>query len=300
MSPLIWFITGASSGFGRSMTELALSLGDIVVATLRKPEVLDGLTSQYPTDKLLVLKLDVTNQVDIDQAFETTKAEFGRIDIVFNNAGLVMMGELEGFPIDIARNIFEVNFWGASNVSLAAVKFFREVNGPEKGGILLQNSSASGFIPPPCFGYYSARQVIYHQTRTAIEGFTEGLAKELSPNWNIKVCIIQPGAFHTHVMDAAQLLPPHPAYIHETSSAAYHIRDIVPTAEFQGDPEKFVRTLYKVATGGDIPLHLPMGMDAVVTIRAKAEKIIAGVNAVESWSANLKRDDGGQEILVPV
>lgn len=80
------------------MTEYALSQGDIVVATLRKPQVLSDLAARYPTDKLLVLKVDVTKQEDIDEAFARTRSAFGRLDVVFNNAGYGLVTEIEGMP----------------------------------------------------------------------------------------------------------------------------------------------------------------------------------------------------------
>ena len=154
-SPLV---TGASSGFGRTLTEFLLNQGEIVVATLRKPEVLQELSASYPEDKLLVLKVDVANQADVDHAFERTKEVFGRLDVVFNNAGSVgVLGEAEMIPIDSARAVFDVNFWGAVYVSRAAIKFFREVNEPGRGGVLLQSSSAAGFMALPVFSFYAAR-----------------------------------------------------------------------------------------------------------------------------------------------
>ncbi|KAG2062691.1 NAD(P)-binding protein [Suillus decipiens] len=138
------------------MTEYALAQGDIVVATLRKPQVLSDLVARYSADKLLVLKVDVTKQEDIDEAFARTRSTFGRLDVVFNNAGYGLSTEIEGTPIDKAREIFETNFWGATNVSCAAVKFFREVNEPGKGGTILQLSSVAGFYALPGWGYYSA------------------------------------------------------------------------------------------------------------------------------------------------
>ncbi|KAH7921105.1 NAD(P)-binding protein [Leucogyrophana mollusca] len=292
-SPRAWFITGASSGLGRSMAERVLSKGDIAVATLRKPEALDDLASQYPKDKLLILKLDVTNQTDIDSAFAKTKEAFGRIDVVFNNAGFGVAGEIEGTPVDAARGMFDVNFWGASNVSRAAVNFFRQVNGPGVGGTILQISSVSGFAAPPCFGYYSA-------SKHAIEGFTEGLAKELSPAWNIKICIIEPGAFRTNVLNAAPVFPVHPAYADEPSSQAYMMRQAISTLDFEGDAGKFARTVYEIANGNNIPARLPMGLDAVGTLRAKGEGLIRTADETQSWSADLKRESGGATILVAV
>lgn len=131
--------------------------GEIVVATLRKPEVLQDLSASYPQDKLLVLNVDVTNPADVDHAFAQTKAVFGRLDVVFNNAGTVIVGEAEMIPIEDGRALFDVNFWGAVHVSRATVRFFREVNESGRGGVLLQASSLAGFAGPPAFSLYAAR-----------------------------------------------------------------------------------------------------------------------------------------------
>lgn len=149
-------VTGASTGFGRLTVEYVLSKGDIAVATLRKPEVLDDLKAKYPPSRLLILKLDVTKPKDITDAFEKTKEAFGRLDVVFNNAGYPLFGEIEGTPEEVARALFEVTFWGADRVAREAVKFFREVNAPGVGGRLLNNSSSTGISAIAGVGYYCA------------------------------------------------------------------------------------------------------------------------------------------------
>ena len=119
--------------------------------------MLQDLSASYSKERLLVLKVDVINQADIDLAFARTKEVFGRLDVVFNNAGYVVFGDAETTPIDTARSLFEVNFWGAVNVSRAAIKFFRDENEPGRGGVLLQNSSAAAVEAVPGIPFYSAR-----------------------------------------------------------------------------------------------------------------------------------------------
>ena len=148
-------VTGASTGFGRSMTELVLKQGGIAVATLRTPSALDDLRAQWPKDKLVILKLDVTKREDLGAVLEHVKANVGRIDFVFNNAGYGLMGEVEGTPEDVARAMFEVNFWGAAYVARESIRFFRDVNQPQ-GGTLLNVSSYMGLVPQPLMGYYVA------------------------------------------------------------------------------------------------------------------------------------------------
>lgn len=152
-----WFVvTGSSSGFGRSIVEYVLSQGGIAVATLRKPSALDDLKAKYPPSRLLILKLDVTKPQDITNAFDKTKEVFGRIDVVFNNAGYPLVGEIESTTQEVARALFEVTFWGADRVAQEAVKFFREVNKPGVGGRLLNVSSSAGLNAYPGIGYYCA------------------------------------------------------------------------------------------------------------------------------------------------
>ena len=148
-------VTGTSTGFGLAMARNALGNGDRVVATLRKPEVLQDFASQYPSNQLLVLRLDVTKPQEIKDAFTKAKEAFGRVDVVFNNAGVIVLGEVEGTPDDTARKMFEVNFWGAVHVSQEAVRFFREENNPQ-GGHLIQNSAAVGIIAYPFLPFYGA------------------------------------------------------------------------------------------------------------------------------------------------
>ncbi|KAG2063022.1 NAD(P)-binding protein [Suillus decipiens] len=253
---------GTSSGFGRSMTEYALNQGDIIVATLRKPQALSDLAARYPADKLLVLKVDVMKQEDINEAFARTSLTFGRLDAVFNNAGYGFVTEVESTPADKACEIFETNFWGVANVSRTAVKFFREVNEPGKGGIILQNSSVTGFYAPPGM---------------ALEGFSD----------KKKICIIEPGAFQTEGNKGPVILPQHPAYTDE-SFATSVLRQEMKNAVFKGDPEKFTRTVDEVVRGGKIPKRLPMGLDALEILNFRIDGLKATVNETKEWSVDLK------------
>ena len=137
------------------MVELLLKKGEIVVATARKPEVLDDIKAQYPATQFIAVKLDVDKAQDIKDAFAEAKKVFGRIDVVFNNAGWLVVGETEAHPEEEARKIFDTNFWGSTNVSVEAVRFFREEKTPS-GGLIIVNSSMSGIRSVPGFSYYSA------------------------------------------------------------------------------------------------------------------------------------------------
>ena len=148
------------------MTEHALSKGEKVLASLRSPPELADLQGRYGLDQLRVAKLDVTAPDEITRAFREAANAFGRVDVVFNNAGRSVVGEVEGTPPDAARALFEVNFWGATNVSTEAVRVFRDVNAP-RGGVLLTVSSYLGVKAVPRVGYYAATK---HGTSYALSG----------------------------------------------------------------------------------------------------------------------------------
>jgi len=121
---------------------------------LRKPEVISDLVDKYG-DKILPVRLDVTKPEEIVAAFKKAEEKFGRIDVVFNNAGYTLLGEIESTPDDYGRNVFETNFWGTLNVAREAVRFFREINKPV-GGRLITITSIVATVTSPGLGFYGA------------------------------------------------------------------------------------------------------------------------------------------------
>lgn len=282
--PKVWLITGSSSGFGRELTEFVLKNGDIAVATLRKPEALADLSSTYPLSQLLVLKLDVTNPSEIVSAFAEAEEKFGRIDVVFNNAGYGVLAEVEGTPEEVARGMFEVNFWGAAAVSREAVRFFRDVNKPA-GGRLLQMSSLSGIEAQPTLGYYAA-------TKFALEGLSEAIAAEVDPAWNIKVTIIEPGGFRTKITSSSmQLIPAHPAYNNPDTQVVMFRQYLESNPVMPGDASKAAGVFHRLASYPDPPLRFPLGKDCISGVRRKTAKLLQDVDNFESWSEGTEARD---------
>lgn len=152
----IFLVTGAASGFGLNLTELILENGENVVATDIKLEGLADLQKKYTSDRLVVRKLDVAKQQEIAEAFSAAKDAFGKIDVVYNNAGYGIVAEAEAVPNAQARALFDVVYWGSVQVALEAVKFFREVNGPSIGGRLITTGSMLGIMTFPLAAYYSS------------------------------------------------------------------------------------------------------------------------------------------------
>ncbi|KAM5545434.1 hypothetical protein V8D89_000472 [Ganoderma adspersum] len=284
MSPArVWFITGTSSGFGLEMARCALAHGDRVVATLRKPEVLNDFASKYTPEQLLVLRLDVSKPDEIKDAFAKAKETFGRVDVVFNNAGYAFACEAEAVPDEPARALFDVIFWGAAHVSQEAVRFFRDENSP-RGGRLIQNSATVGLTATPAMGFYCA-------AKHALEGFTETLSKEMDPEWDIKISSVLPGGFVTEI-----LLPQHPAYASKPNPVVIIRRYFDQGADKEtmkamgNDPVKGVQKIYKLSQLADPPLRLLLGKDAHKYLGEYLGQLKREIKEYESWSEDLKPD----------
>ncbi|EKM52032.1 uncharacterized protein PHACADRAFT_31811 [Phanerochaete carnosa HHB-10118-sp] len=286
-SPRVWLVTGSSSGFGLAICKLALTKGDKVVATLRKPSDIDELASEYSSDVLLVVEVDVTRPEDVTNAFQKAKERFGKVDVVFNNAATSLIGEVEAIPDADARRIMEVNFWGATTVSKEAVRFFREENLPGVGGLLLNISSDQGHVSVPCLAHYCA-------AKHALEGLTEALSYELDPKWNIRICLVVPGGFRSEIRAKALTVPVHSAY-----SAVESIQQIRKFLNMTWDPSRPMRIgdvgkaaerIYEASALEALPMRLFLGEDCVRRVRGKLQKVTENLDGFEKWSQGLLED----------
>ncbi|EJU03178.1 NADP-binding protein [Dacryopinax primogenitus] len=281
--PQVWLITGALSGFGRIMTEHVLAQGDSCVATSLDPSALEDLCTQYGP-KLLNLHLDVTRPSEVLAAFQAAKAHFGHVDIVFNNAGIGLSGIVESVPEEAARKLFDVNFWGSTGVTRDSVRFFREENGG-RGGKLLVMSSSSGISGAPFAGYYSA-------AKHAVEGITTTVMREIKPEWNIHITLVEPGWFLTPIFR----LPPERSfacpevYGGETFKAAR-----MASIKRPGDPVKAVALMYDVMQREKLPAHLPIGDIAIQSVRAVGRM---WTKVAEEWEEECCKPEYG--VAVPL
>ncbi|MCW2702527.1 MAG: Short-chain dehydrogenase/reductase [Blastococcus sp.] len=179
-----WFITGASRGFGREWTIAALERGDTVAATARDTSTLDDLVQQF-SDRILPLRLDVTDRDAVLSAVKLAHDRFGRLDVVVNNAGYGQFGMVEEISEAEARAQFDTNVFGALFVTQAALPYLRE----QGSGHILQVSSIGGISAFPNIGIYNA-------SKWALEALSQSLAAEVA-DFGIKVTIIEPGAYST-------------------------------------------------------------------------------------------------------
>jgi len=297
MSPQkrVWLITGTSSGLGNALLHELLKAGQSVIATSRKPEALQAeLNGAYDVETLkraLVVGLDVSKVEEVKAIFAKGIDKFGRIDVVVNNAGYAVLGEVEVCPIEVARDHFEVMFWGPVYICKEAIRIFREVNPAGDGGLIFNVSSAGGYSAQPSIPYYAG-------AKFALEGFTESLRKEMSPEWNIQATIIEPGGFNTEWRNMT-VIPPHPAYETDNSPTKKH-RSIQGGAEtsiaYIGSPIKAAKAFISLAEKKkDLPLRVQFGSDSLALVRHTAMKTISDGEKWEGVSHSTNVDGTDSE-----
>jgi NAD(P)-dependent dehydrogenase (short-subunit alcohol dehydrogenase family) len=243
-----WFVTGASRGFGREWTIAALERGDTVAATARDTSTLDDLVAQFG-DKLLPLRLDVTDREAVFATVKDAHDRFGRLDVVVNNAGYGQFGMLEEISEQEARDQIETNVFGALWVTQAALPYLRA----QGSGHILQVSSIGGISAFPNIG-------MYHASKWALEGMSQALAQEVA-DFGIKVTLIEPGAFSTDWGGAsAKHAAANPAYDAYREKAAEQRK---ARSGNPGDPVATRSAVLRVVDAENPPLRIFFGATAL-------------------------------------
>ena len=238
----VWFITGASSGLGYEFTKKALESGDKVVGVARNIEKLNELKYQFE-GMLLPLSLDVTDRSAVFTTVETAIKHFGRIDIVINNAGNMVLGMIEEFSEDEVRSQMETNFYGAIWICQAAMPYLRT----QGSGHIIQISSIGGLITGPMSGIYSA-------SKFALEGFSEALAQEAA-HFGVKVSIVEPGGYWTNLYLKMSFTTQNKEY----DSLREKLAQQNSTESVDSDPKLAAEAIMKLVNSENPPLRLILG-----------------------------------------
>ncbi|MDP9166098.1 MAG: SDR family NAD(P)-dependent oxidoreductase [Actinomycetota bacterium] len=272
----VWLITGATSGFGRALTEAAIAAGDVVVAAGRRTGQLDDLVSAHP-DQVEAVRLDVTDTAAGVALVEDVAARYGRIDVLVNNAGRTQVGALEETTDEELRYLFDLHFFGPVALTRAVLPHMRR----HGGGAVIQMSSMGGQVTAPGFGAYSA-------TKFALEGLTQTLAQEV--DFGVRFLIIEPGAFRTNLFapGAAYQSTPMPEY----AATVGPTRDYLASDGAQpGDPAKAARAILTALDAPAPPLRLPLGSDAVDAILEHLRELQAEIREWDTTSRSTDLDD---------
>ena len=261
MAEKVWFITGASRGFGREWATAALERGDRVAATARRVSDLDDLVTAFG-DAVLPQQLDVTDRAADIAAVNAAADHFGRLDVVVNNAGYGHYGFIEELSEEDARAQFDANVFGLLWVTQAALPIFRR----QGGGHLVQVSSLGGHIA-------SGQALgVYHASKWAVEALSEATASETA-QWGVKVTLIEPGAFGTDWSGpSSKHSAPLPEY--DDLRAAAEERWANPPVP-AGDPRATSAAVLAVVDADEPPLRLLLGTRPLPLIRAAYESRLA-------------------------
>jgi NAD(P)-dependent dehydrogenase (short-subunit alcohol dehydrogenase family) len=275
----VWFITGASRGFGLLIAREALARGNQVVATARhSSDVQKALPDAG--DNLVAVDLDVTNARQAAAAVQAATDAFGRIDVVVNNAGRGVLGAVEEISDDEARAVFDVNVFGTLTMQRAVLPVLRA----QRSGHVINISSVGGLVGSPGWGIYGA-------TKFAMEGFTEALSQELAP-LGVRVTLVEPGYFRTDFLDASSLRTEGLVIDDYDQTAGAMRRTAVDVNHAQpGDPVKAASAIVDIAEVPDPPLRLLLGADSVTGVENKLRQVTADIDAWRALSISTDHDD---------
>lgn len=252
MNSKVWFITGASRGFGRIWAEAALTRGDNVAVTARTVADVADLKERFG-DAALPLPLDVTDADQVRQAVEQAHAHFGRLDVVLNNAGYSLVGTVEEASEADVRAEFDTNYFGALRVIQAVLPLLRQ----QGSGHIVGVSSTLGHVAFPLIGHYCA-------SKWAFEALHESLAQEVKP-FGIAVTLLEPGAYATEFgsPQSLKVAPGMDAY----AELRQQVFGRLSSAE-RGDPQTTSEAVLKMVDAANPPLRFILGSTGLPMIRA--------------------------------
>lgn len=274
----VWFITGAGRGLGTSIAKAALAAGHAVVATGRNPDKVTQAVGE--NERLLTVRLDVTDPAEAETAVAGALDRFGRIDVLVNNAGNFNAGFFEEMTPQDFRAQIETTFFGPLNVTRAALPTMRS----QRSGTVIVISSTAGLAG----GEF---QTAYAASKFGVEGWAESLAPEVAP-FGIRVMLVEPGFFRT------ELLTPASTRYAESTIPDYAERNRQTVEAWRsmdgrqsGDPAKLADALIRLAESDDPPLRFPAGADAVEAFEARAGLLQEWAAANRDLSSHLGYDD---------
>ena len=274
----VWFITGASRGFGVLMAKDALARGDSVVATARNPQSVADALGEHPN--LLALRLDVTQEAAAVLAARAAVDRFGRIDVLVNNAGYGLLGAVEEAGDAEVRALYDTNVFGLLNVTRAVLPHMRR----QGSGHVMNMSSVGGYTAAAGWG-------VYGSTKFAVEGISEALAEEVRP-LGIHVTVVEPGYFRTEFLEGNSLVST-AARLDDYAGTVGAMRSFAASVSLKqpGDPRKLSLAMLKLADAPRPPVRLMLGSDTVRMVREKNRFVEQELGEWMALSLSTDHDD---------
>ncbi|WP_288567924.1 SDR family oxidoreductase [uncultured Lactobacillus sp.] len=183
-------ITGASSGIGAEATKYLAGEGAKLVIVARRKDRLDELKDSLPEACISTIKADVTNFEEVQAVVDYAVDKYGRIDVMYNNAGVMPINPLIKGQRQEWQRILDVNIMGVLN-GIAAVL---PVMVKQKSGHIIATDSVAGHVVVP-------NLAVYNGSKFAVRAIMEGLRQEQREN-GFKTSIVSPGAVHTELFNS--------------------------------------------------------------------------------------------------
>ncbi|MGV0748856.1 oxidoreductase [Mycolicibacter minnesotensis] len=275
----VWFITGASRGFGLQIARDLLDRGHQVVATARDTAtVTDALGDNA---NLLAVALDVTDETQARQAAQAAVDRFGRIDVLINNAGRGLLGAVEEATDAEVRAVYETNVFGLLTVTRAVTPVLRA----QRSGTIVNISSVGGFVSSPGWGVYAS-------TKFAVEALSEALHAELQP-LGIHAMVVEPGYFRTDFLDSSSLQVQQHTIDDYTDGPAGKMRITAGERNHDqpGDPVKAAAAIIDVVESERPPVRLLLGNDTIAAVEGKLAHVQAELAQWRDVSSSTDFDD---------
>lgn len=178
-------ITGASSGFGMSLAQQLSDAGYSLLLLARRLEKMEAMN----LPNTMCRKVDVSDREAFENAVREAEYIYGKTDLIVNNAGVMLLGNMEDQNPSEWNNMLDVNLKGVMNGMQIVMKDMKE----RRSGTIINISSTAGIRP---YGNHAA----YCATKYGVVGMTEVVREELSP-FNVRVLYVCPGAVKTELLD---------------------------------------------------------------------------------------------------
>ena len=272
-----WFITGAAKGIGYALARQLLERGDRVAATSRSLGALEAALGP-PSERLLPLQVDLTDERSVQCAIERTVATFGQLDVVVNNAGYGQQGTIEALSDTELRQNFEVNLFAPVNVLRHALPHLRR----QRSGHIFNVASIVGFQG----GY--AGWGSYVSSKFALVGLTESLAAEVG-ELGIKATVLYPGPVRTDFLSPGSLVVAERQigdYTEAQVSLDLHLGTYAGNQS--GDPARLALLIIQAADHAKPPLHLFAGH---IANELAVQKMQAIGEEMEIWKGSSEATD---------
>lgn len=271
-----WFVTGASAGIGRLVTERLLAAGHPVAATARRPETLSDLGEKYG-EQLWTAQLDVTDTHTLREVIDRAFRELDRVDVVFSNAGRGSVGGAEELTDAIVDEQIALNMTAPIQLLRAVLPHFRA----QGGGRFIQTSTMGAHITTPGAS-------MYHASKWGVEGFLESVIPEVA-SFGVGITMVEPGIIRTTFGANLSVAAPMPEYantvvgqLHQYLAATDSV-----TADAPGDPDKVAAAIIASADTEPAPRRLVLGTDAYEAIRAALTGRISELDAGKEAAATV-------------